>query len=214
MSETIVTKQCSKCKEIKVLSEFCKQKSGKYGHRSECKNCQRIYNRIYDKQYRQTENGKEAHKRARHKYAKSEKGKTSYQLWRHSEKGKAYTQTKKYKCQADKRHKLWALRHPIKQKAHEAVKYAIESGKLPRANSLQCHYYLQNPDCEKQAQHYHHWHGYEKEHWLDVVPVCTKCHGHLSPSKANEKTKPSKSNALGTSAPLMPKVLGASNFMR
>ena len=37
------------------------------------------------------------------------------------------------------------------------------------AKTLQC-------SCGQQAKHYHHHKGYTKKHWLDVIPVCTKCH--------------------------------------
>lgn len=56
--------------------------------------------------------------------------------------------------------------------AHQAVKRAIETGKLPPIDSVIC------ADCgEAQAEEYHHTNGYEKEHWLDVTPLCLACHG-------------------------------------
>lgn len=56
--------------------------------------------------------------------------------------------------------------------AHQAVKRAIETGKLPPIDSVIC------ADCgEAKAEEYHHTNGYEKEHWLNVTPLCLSCHG-------------------------------------
>jgi hypothetical protein len=38
------TKECKKCKEVKSLTEFNKQKDTKDGHKNLCKECQRKYN--------------------------------------------------------------------------------------------------------------------------------------------------------------------------
>ena len=61
--------------------------------------------------------------------------------------------------------------HPEKHRAQNAVAYAIKDGKLPQAKSRKCSI------CKvKQAMDYHHYLGYDKVHWLDVIPVCRKCH--------------------------------------
>ncbi len=31
-------------------------------------------------------------------------------------------------------------------------------------------------NCGKQAEQWHHHNGYEKDHWLDVTPLCIPCH--------------------------------------
>jgi hypothetical protein len=56
--------------------------------------------------------------------------------------------------------------------AHEAVRRAIKSGKLPPIDSVLC------ADCGKnQAEEYHHYNGYGKKYQLDVTPLCLACHG-------------------------------------
>ena len=80
-----------------------------------------------------------------------------------------YYQTKQGKATRKRSDKRFNARHPKYHKATHAVNNAIRDGKLPRANTWLCHY------CPKPAQQYHHWHGYEPEHWLDVVPACRKC---------------------------------------
>ena len=132
MSEQIISKSCSKCKQIKSLTEFYKKHDNKDGHRNECKTCWL-------------------------KYTQSEKGKATHKRHRQSEKYKVYQKRLK-------------ARHPERVKAHSAVNNTIAIGKLPRANTKLCHC------CPKPAQQYQHYKGYKPEHWLDVVPVCIKCH--------------------------------------
>ena len=105
-----------------------------------------------DRVYRRSAKGKAVNRR----YQQSEKGKAAYKRYNQTEKGKARQK-----------------RYPNQIKATRAVNHAIRAGKLPRPDTFSCHY------CPKPAQQYHHWHGYEKEHWLDVVPVCIDCHNNL-----------------------------------
>ncbi len=70
----------------------------------------------------------------------------------------------------------------LQDKARIAVGRLIQSGKLPRADALICAH------CQLVcAAEYHHFNGYEPEHWLDVVPLCIPCHkkahGHLGGSR-------------------------------
>ena len=61
-------------------------------------------------------------------------------------------------------------KHPERETAKERLRYAIKSGKIPRATALEC------ANCGLPADDYHHHHGYSPEHALDVIPLCTKCH--------------------------------------
>ena len=209
MSEPIITKRCSCCKDFKPLSEFHKRAKSIDGHQNSCKICQKYYS--------QTPKGKEVRRRAHRKYNQSkcgkaknraysqgekrkiyiknyeqhEKRRTYMMQYRQSEKYKIYQrkykQTNQYKAycknynrnyrqteQGKKFRRLgiarWRLRHPEQWKANVAIREAIRIGQLPRPDSLQCHY------CPAQAEQYHHYLGYEPEHWLDVVPACIKCH--------------------------------------
>lgn len=58
-------------------------------------------------------------------------------------------------------------------KARSAVSGATRYGRLPRASTMTCSL------CGTSAQEYHHHRGYEQEHWLDVEPVCIRCHRGL-----------------------------------
>lgn len=54
--------------------------------------------------------------------------------------------------------------------AGSAVNKAVHEGRLPRVSTHTCE------RCqEAQAQHYHH-EDYAPEHWLEVVPLCVRCH--------------------------------------
>lgn len=140
MSEQIISKTCTKCKQTKALSEFHKDYNKKDKHRSDCKVCQ-CATKI---QYRQSKHGKII----RQRYAKTEKGKNLISFY----------------------NKQWRLLHPERILAVNKVMYAICIDKLKPAKMLKCTY------CSKQAEDYHHYLGYAPEHWLDVIPVCRKCH--------------------------------------
>lgn len=129
-------KICLKCKQVKTIYEFHKDRSKKDRLQIYCISCR--------KKYQQSLKGKATSCKSNRKYQKTKKGKI-----------------------ADKHSKSF---HLNQVKARSAVKYAVESGRLARVNILLCRC------CPKQAQQYHHWHGYEPEHWLDVIPICMDCH--------------------------------------
>ena len=47
MAESIQTKQCTKCKQIKLISEFYKDKTRKDGYCSRCKQCRTRSSQLY-----------------------------------------------------------------------------------------------------------------------------------------------------------------------
>ena len=147
MSETIQTKHCPKCNQIKSIAEFNKSKNQRDKLQSYCKTCQIISQRNYLK----TEKGKETHRKGYKKYSQTEKGKTVLLALQ----------------------KSFRIRHPERYKAHSAVNNAVARGRLSKAIHHLCHY------CPKLAQQYHHWRGYKKEYWLDVIPVCRNCNTKL-----------------------------------
>lgn len=108
------------------------------------------------------------------KYARSQKRRAKIKQYIENANGKQimkkvysrYNKSKKGK----KRDNKYNQQHPERRKAKAAVDKAIRTLKLPKPNSLVCCY------CTKSAELYHHHKGYEPEHWLDVIPVCRKCH--------------------------------------
>ena len=57
-----------------------------------------------------------------------------------------------------------------KSQAMGQVGNAVRKGELLPITTLLC------MRCLAPAQHYHHHLGYRCEHYLDVLPVCVKCH--------------------------------------
>lgn len=148
-----IKKRCQGCKQSKSISAFSQNRSRYDGLQTYCKICRGIYAR--------TEKGKANQKR----YTQSGKGKAA-----HSKAVKKHRQTTKGKATNLRTQERFNARHPNCQKAKHAVNHAIEAGKLPRPDIFLCHY------CPKPAKEYHHYNGYEPKHYLDVVPVCIKCH--------------------------------------
>jgi len=107
-------------------------------------------------------------KTCKKKYSQSEKGKSVHRTGskRHSRTKKGIATKKRYYEKHKEENRPQKL-------ARRAVELAIGKGQLPRPDSLQC-------ACGELAEEYHHHKGYEPEHWLDVVPLCVKCH---SPSR-------------------------------
>lgn len=91
------------------------------------------------------------------KYQKTVKGRVSHRRYKQSVKGRAAQ-------------KLFRENHQNYIKAVRAVNSVVRYGRLARPDVKQCHY------CPAKAMQYHHYLGYEPEHWLDVLPACLKCH--------------------------------------
>ena len=149
MSEPIITKRCSKCKQVKPTSDFYRNRSRKDGLCHECRQCKKLYEHSINgkrrrRKYEQSTNGKATH----HKYGTSHKGRVVYQRWAH----------------------IHRARYPHRERARMTVSLAVKRGTLPRTRDCICTL------CGKQAQQYHHYMGYAPDHWLDVIPLCRQCH--------------------------------------
>jgi hypothetical protein len=186
-----ITKPCSKCGIPKTLDEFGRNKMGKYGRASTCKECRRAqavdYNARPDVKARKLDwarrNSKQANESSR-RWQKNnpERRNETARKWAMANKTKARASVKKWiKAHPDKvreyarRHQRRRIaRNPEKHKARWAVNNAIAMGKIPRASTFIC------SECGMhQASQYHHHNGYDEEHRLDVKPVCGKCHRNL-----------------------------------
>jgi hypothetical protein len=91
------------------------------------------------------------------RYRKTDKRKVVLARYNASEKGRA--------CRA----RQIAL-HPDRMAARRAISNSIRDGKMFASRYFLCAY------CQVPAEQYHHWHGYSTEHYLDVIPLCRKCH--------------------------------------
>jgi len=164
MSEQIITKRCSHCKQIKPVLEFYKNHIRKDGFHSACKICFKK-----EQKSRQQADPKKF-KVIQKRYRQSDKGKIVKRKYDHSDKGRkaknGYIKSKKGK----ENMRRFFQNHPEQYAAKNAISVAVSSGKLAQIISLKC------IDCGNAAEQYHHHKGYSPEHLLDVVPLCKKCH--------------------------------------
>lgn len=151
-------KVCSRCGEAKPLSEFYQRKSGRYD--SPCRTC---YAARYQAQFA-----------ADPEFRAKRNNKT--RQWRENNRdhiaaynAARYDQEPELMRAAEKASEK---RHPERISARKAVRYAVTSGKFPPASTQVCEM------CQEAlASHYHHHKGYAKEYRLEVVALCTECHG-------------------------------------
>lgn len=151
-------KRCGTCEKVKPVSDFHRNKARDDGYHSRCKAC-----RSLDAKEEYATNPDEAKGRINTwRQGNPDKRKASDKTWVQNNREKVYETVLR-----------WVKSNPEKRRAHEFVKNAIRNGKLPPVKTLACSF------CPKQASHYHHYKGYDKEHWLDVVPVCSECHNKI-----------------------------------
>jgi len=157
MSNIIISKKCSHCKQIKPIIEYFANSSQRDGYTNQCKSCHReSVNR-----YRNTEQGKENNRKQVLAYSQTKYGKRKRRKYALSSAGK----------EASKRaNNKYYQKNPDRRKAKEAVHRAIYAGRLLKPSKFRC------VQCNKKAQHYHHHKGYAPEYWLNVIPVCAMCH--------------------------------------
>ena len=171
MSEPIKPKQCSKCKEIKPIDNY-------YKHSGICKNCIYLSHQTpeykdYQAKYRKTEGCKKSQAKHRKTQKYKDTQKRHRQTTKYRETIKRLHETEQYKKKAKEKRIKYDSTHREIRAVHQATHRAVDSGKLPRPDTLICHY------CGNPAIQYHHHNGYDKEHRFDVVPVCCKCHKHI-----------------------------------
>lgn len=190
-------KRCTKCGERKPRTDFYRQRRNKDGLRPRCIPCtkedqQSDSYQDAQRNYWASKKGKAARKR----YWKSDAKKATAKRWRESKKGQAYESSQRRKEwryrynrsaarkasvkryeqseKGQRNRKRIAQRHarrfPEKRKAKDTIQNEVKRGRMPRATELVC------ANCGSAAEHYHHHLGYAKKHWLDVIPVCAKCH--------------------------------------
>lgn len=151
---TPIKKFCPRCYETKPAVDFRRNASRRDGLAGYCKSCVAAYNR------------------ERYKNDKSRQKRSSAK-WRKSNKQAIYEQAKSYRLENPEVGRNWVRRmrreHPEKNNAHNAVRSAVRAKRLPRVSDIDC------LDCGARAGHYHH-ESYEEKHWLDVTPLCHKCH--------------------------------------
>jgi hypothetical protein len=153
-------KVCFKCGAEKPLSEFYKHSRMADGHLNKCKDCTKkdVYENREDK---------------RDYYLEYDRNRPN-----HEERVKVasnrvkilYREDEGFKQSILETKKRWAEANKHKLAAQHAANNAVRDGKLDR--KLNCEHCGTS---EKKLQK-HHW-SYLPENWLDVIWLCTKCHG-------------------------------------
>ena len=106
-------KKCSEYKEEKYLSEFYKEKKGKYGVRGKCKKCLNIKAKQYDKTHPEIRRKADANYNKNHKLKRAVDKKRYKEL--HKDVIDAYTHSQRFKdLNRIQRHKRRALLHNVK----------------------------------------------------------------------------------------------------
>lgn len=167
-------KRCPKCDTWKNESEFSKDKNTKSGLCGWCKKCrtaatkaysQTLAGKISKEKYIQSELGKQASRRRGREFRKSENYKLIKQRYNQSSKGKA-TAKRTYEI----------AKANGKIKARKVLNDAIHRGKFPPAKNFEC--YLKNEECSNKID-YHHYKGYDSDHYFDVIPLCRRHHARV-----------------------------------
>jgi len=145
-------KRCDECGRKKALTEFNRLSRSRDGRQSRCRECFSRYNKK-----RHVRIAAEVRERAR-LWAKAhpERIRAAKRQWKKTKAGKAATA--RYKPS------------PYKQKARQALNYAVLAGLVQRGECAQ-----KGPKCAG-AIHGHHHLGYAKKHWLDVIWLCQRHH--------------------------------------
>ena len=137
-------KRCTKCAELKALSEFCKDRSGKNGLRSQCKACAAAYG----KQYRAAH--PDYHKRYREGNYEDALAREKHYRDTHSAQRAAYNQ--RWRAANPDYHKRWAAAHPEERAASGKRYRATHPERVAAKNRRWCQ---ANP--EKAAAYAKQW---------------------------------------------------------
>lgn len=157
-------RECTKCGEIKDLSEFHPRKDSKDGYRKDCKDCVNHRNLT-----RRSENIEDYRARDRDKSVDREKYNTAKKL--------KYSNDPEVRKKMSDYQKKYKAENKSKTYARQAVHYAVLYGRMIKPENCQhC-----NASLRLEA---HHWSYLEKD-WLDIEWLCTTCHG-LEHRRLNE----------------------------
>ena len=172
-------KVCGKCKVSKTMSQFDRNRRMSDGFNGRCKTCRKQDSIGYYTKNKEAilekrrESYQTEHTRSRiRKYGQLPAVKKRS---RDRKRSKPYREwQKQYRLRPERivaEQKRYRENKP-KWRAYKAVRNAVVNGTIKPASQCVC------KQCGQQARHYHH-HSYKPAFWLDVVALCTLCHGNL-----------------------------------
>lgn len=171
-------KTCVDCNQSLPVAQFSKNRNSKDGLNSYCKPCASAR---YKRWREENQEKRQAYMRDWHQANVAHE--TAYKRSRYQsddsyrrhvlELGRAYRE--RHAEAVRQRHwqgkKSKGFQNDL-TRAHTTVNRAVRRGLLPPAWSMVC------DGCdEMQAAHWHHHKGYDRQHWLEVIPLCLDCHG-------------------------------------
>jgi hypothetical protein len=136
------------------IENFNKSPRSKDGKDWWCKDCKKEWQRQRDK---------DAERERNRRYKVSPEGIAARKRYEQSDRNKELTRLRQQKARNDPEKALRIL-------ARNKLNKAIRAGKIPHISTQQC------KTCSQPANQYHHYLGYEPEHWYDVEPLCYTCH--------------------------------------
>lgn len=153
-------KVCFKCGAEKPLSKFYKHPKMKDGHVNKCKECNK-------KDVRENRAARKDYYQEYDRNRPNHDGRVARSNIREKE---LYKTDEAFRQSVLERKKKWEDNNPQKRKAQDAVNNAVRDGRLIKSHKCEhC------GTSEKKIQG-HHW-SYEPECWLDVIWLCSRCHG-------------------------------------
>ena len=168
-------KRCLTCGETKSMEEFSRRTASRDGLQMHCKICLSATRKGKRKQSPAAKEkarlrNRQYQLKGRHPKPNSERKKAYSRQYYLLNKERHKQRHERYRQRKAENARQWRLNNPDGVHAHDAVKYAIRTGKLPRATDRACAH------CGEPAAQYHHHKGYAREHWLEVTPLCVRCH--------------------------------------
>jgi hypothetical protein len=163
-------KVCRGCGELKELKEYYAHKQMSDGHLNKCKCC--VKSRVST---HRSDNIGKVQEYDRNRPNHRERVEDAKQRYKDKRKqGDAeFLEKDRLRCKTDQ------LKHPLKYLARNKLSHSIRDGNIIKPEEcMHC-------GSSEQLQG-HHW-SYEEEHWLDVIWLCTSCHGkeHIKINKIN-----------------------------
>lgn len=151
---------CVRCKVEKSETEFYAQPSAARGHDSSCKECRKA--RVSKNREDNLEYYKDYDRNRPNAVERSQK--QSLRTWQKAKEDPEFRESL-YKVKSD-----WAERNKEKRKAQGAISNGLRDGYIVRPD------YCDHCGTSEKKIQGHHW-SYLPEHWLDVIWLCTSCHG-------------------------------------
>lgn len=153
-------KTCKSCNLTKAKDEFYAHPKALDGKDSSCKHCRKA--KVYANRMSKLEYYKEYDRNRPNKEERNEQTKLRV--------NQLYAEDTEFREKIQATKTAWSERNPHKRKAQYALSNAVRDSKIIKPTSCEhC------GTSEKKIQG-HHW-SYLEEHWLDVIWLCTGCHG-------------------------------------